>query len=80
MADARKAEPLDAIEICDRLDGLRYFVECAYLAAGSRSLNPTDGNGLQAVLDHAMTGMRELAEEIKPSEEAEPAGSEEVEA
>lgn len=60
------AEGLDALDIADRLNHLRGFVECAALAAGNNAIDPQDGNALQTVLEHAVDGMRDLSEAICP--------------
>lgn len=65
MSDVQKTEPLSRVQIVDRLNGIRHFVECSWMAAGS--LTTENRNALQAVLGHVERGLRELAEEIHPA-------------
>lgn len=55
----------------DRLNDLRHFVECAWLAAGT--LPREEANAIQTVLDHASSGMEKLGEDMAgdPADEAE---------
>ena len=68
MVDAQKA-PLETIDISNRLSDLRNFVACAIRAAGHETIEPTDRDAIQVVLDHVMRGLDGLSEEIHPSKD-----------
>ena len=60
---------LRPVEAADRLNELRYFVECVYMAAGQ--LEHDASNALMFVLDYVSTELRKLAVEINPHADAE---------
>lgn len=58
----RSANPIDKLDVVDRLDAIHNLLQCAWMA--SASLNSEECNAMQVVLSEAQERIRALADDI----------------